>query len=78
MAEPQVSLAAIQEQILRLFSGSVLADLADGYFGVPLLSVSKACLSLSYRSGGYSMVEGEVEDFKPMPFEGHTDECFSV
>jgi hypothetical protein len=35
-------------------------------------------LASAYRSGGYSMVEGEVEDFKPMPFEGHTDECFSV
>ncbi|WP_058185393.1 hypothetical protein [Terracidiphilus gabretensis] len=35
-------------------------------------------LASTYRSGGYSMVEGEVDDFKPMPYEGHTDECFSV
>jgi hypothetical protein len=35
-------------------------------------------LEAAYRSGGYSMAEGEVKDFRPMPYEGHADECFSV
>ena len=32
----------------------------------------------NYRQGKYSVVEGDVEDFDPMPYEGHQDECFSV
>jgi len=32
----------------------------------------------AYRTGQYSVVEGAVENFRPMPPEGHQDECFSV
>src|SRR6266704_6393871 len=32
----------------------------------------------AYAKGDYSLIEGNVQDFKPMPFEGHQDECFSV
>lgn len=32
----------------------------------------------AYRTGRYSVVEGIVEDFHPMPYEGHQDECFRV
>jgi hypothetical protein len=32
----------------------------------------------AYRNGHYSVVEGEVENFHPMPYAGHQDECFSV
>lgn len=32
----------------------------------------------AYRNGNYAVVEGDVEDFRPMPFQGHQDECFSV
>jgi hypothetical protein len=32
----------------------------------------------AYRTGQYSMVEGLVEDFHPMPYEGHQNECFRV
>ena len=32
----------------------------------------------AYRTGRYSVVEGPVENFRPMPYEGHQDECFSV
>jgi hypothetical protein len=32
----------------------------------------------AYRTGQYSVVEGPVENFQPMPYEGHTPECFSV
>ena len=32
----------------------------------------------AYRTGQYSVVEGTVEDFHPMPYEGHQEECFRV
>jgi hypothetical protein len=32
----------------------------------------------AYRSGQYSVVEGIVEDFRPMPHEGCECECFRV
>ena len=32
----------------------------------------------AFRTGQYSLVEGIVTDFHPMPFEGHDDECFTV
>ena len=32
----------------------------------------------AYRNGNYAVVEGQVENFHPMPYEGHQDECFSV
>jgi hypothetical protein len=35
-------------------------------------------LLTAYSSGQYSMAEGVIEDFRPMPYEGHQDECFRV
>lgn len=35
-------------------------------------------LTEAYKTGNYSRVEGTVENFHPMPFEGHQNECFSV
>jgi hypothetical protein len=35
-------------------------------------------LHQAYRKGQYSVVEGRVENFRPMPYDGHQDECFSV
>lgn len=32
----------------------------------------------AYRTRSYEVVEGSVENFEPMPFEGHQPECFSV
>ena len=32
----------------------------------------------AYRTQNYEIVEGSVEDFAPMPYQGHQDECFSV
>jgi hypothetical protein len=32
----------------------------------------------AFSSRSYSVVEGIVEDFKPMPYEGHQNECFRV
>jgi hypothetical protein len=31
-----------------------------------------------YRDHQYSVVEGTVENFKPMPYEGHENESFTV
>jgi hypothetical protein len=35
-------------------------------------------LSSDYRRGQFSVVEGLVTNFRPMPYEGHREECFSV
>lgn len=32
----------------------------------------------AYQKGNYRTVEGIVYNFRPMPYEGHQDECFSV
>ena len=32
----------------------------------------------AFQAGEYSVVEGRVENFDPMPIEGHKPECFSV
>jgi hypothetical protein len=32
----------------------------------------------AYRTGQFRVVEGPVENFDPMPWTGHKDECFSV
>lgn len=45
--------------------------------GVSVLHEDFQAIS-AYRRGDYQIVEGKVTDFQPMPYEGHTDECFSV
>ena len=35
-------------------------------------------LKRAYERGDYKVVEGRVENFRPMPFEGHTNESFTV
>src|ERR1700704_1644883 len=37
----------------------------------------RKCMKV-YRTGSYNVVEGHVEDFQPMPYEGHQQECFRV
>jgi hypothetical protein len=37
----------------------------------------RQCIN-AYRSGSYAIVQGRVESFHPMPYEGHEDECFTV
>lgn len=32
----------------------------------------------AYESGQYEIVEGYVENFKPMPYEGHSNESFEI
>ena len=31
-----------------------------------------------FKKGNYEIVEGYVENFQPMPFEGHSDESFDI
>src|SRR5262249_53200494 len=35
-------------------------------------------LQSAAKENKFSVVEGKVTDFRPMPYEGHTSECFSV
>ena len=35
-------------------------------------------LRSAYRRSQFSTVEGRVTNFRPMPYQGHQDECFSV
>src|SRR3569623_1103764 len=32
----------------------------------------------AFESRTYSVAEGPVTDFRPMPYQGHQDECFTV
>jgi hypothetical protein len=45
--------------------------------GFSVISSDRKAIT-SYEQGKYSLVEGIVTDFRPMPYEGHQDECFSV
>lgn len=48
--------------------------------GVAFLSTFReyVTLHLVYTRSQFSVVEGRVTNFRPMPYEGHQDECFSV
>ena len=54
---------------------------------IPLIVVSFVCTEYTkqnlyiinrYKTGDYSIVEGTVENYKPMPVEGHANESFSI
>lgn len=63
----------------RLF-GYVIVGFACLWSGVTFISTFRdyLALRLAYRHSQFSVVEGRVTDFHPMPYEGHQDECFSV
>jgi hypothetical protein len=48
--------------------------------GVTFLSTFKEYVALhtAYRRSQFAVVEGRVTDFRPMPYDGHQHECFSV
>lgn len=48
-----------------------------GFVGTWVLSSDWQAFT-AYQKGDYQTVEGAVYDFRPMPYEGHQDECFSV
>jgi hypothetical protein len=41
------------------------------------MSADSACAA-AFKSGRYSVIEGTVENFQPMPYEGHANEQFRV
>ena len=43
----------------------------------PVLTEGTDALA-AFRAGQYSIVEGTVTEFHPMPYEGHDEECFTV
>ena len=43
----------------------------------PILTQGKDAFT-AFQAGQYSLVEGTVRDFHPMPYEGHEEECFTV
>jgi hypothetical protein len=63
----------------RLF-GYFFIGFACLWSGVTFSSVFREYVSLrsAYRRSQFSVVEGRVTDFHPMPYEGHQSECFSV
>lgn len=64
----------------RKFFGFAFA----GFAAVWSLGVLSATLTeylqarSAYRGGTFSTVEGRVRNFRPMPYEGHQDEFFTV
>jgi hypothetical protein len=60
-----------------------LALILLGIFGFMVFTITPGFAPLSgpftsYQAGRYSVVEGLVTDFHPMPYDGHEEECFSV
>jgi hypothetical protein len=47
------------------------------FVSVPILTEGTDAFT-AFRTGQYSLVEGTVADFHPMPYEGHDEECFTV
>jgi hypothetical protein len=64
---------------VRIWAVLVLAlmEILTIYSAWGELSVDSACNS-AFKSGRYSVVEGAVENFRPMPYEGHANEEFQV
>ena len=43
-----------------------------------VIDASRSKAFTAFQIGDYSIVEGVVTDFHPMPYAGHDEECFSV
>jgi hypothetical protein len=64
----------------RSFVGYFMLGFACLWSGLAFATMFHEYLNLrsEYRHGQFSIVEGPVTNFHPMPYEGHQDECFSV
>lgn len=64
----------------RKFVGYFMLGFACLWSGLVFTTTFNEYLRLhsAYRQGQFSTVEGDVTNFRPMPYEGHQDECFSV
>ncbi len=68
----------LQERAGRIFSWCFFIFSLLGALALPstLLEYQRAASDL--RAGRYSVVEGPVTEFVPMPYEGHARESFTV
>lgn len=69
----------INYKVVRIFCGCAFAFVAlisviVGVFQVNMFSKTVG----AYNKGDYEIVEGYVENFIPMPYEGHSDESFEI
>ena len=64
----------------RRFVGYFMVGFACLWSGLAFTTMFPEYLNLRsvYRKGQFSVVEGPVTNFRPMPYEGHQEECFSV
>lgn len=64
----------------RRFVGYFMVVFACLWSGFAFSTMLSEYLSLrsAYRKGQFSVVEGRVTNFHPMPYEGHQEECFTV
>jgi len=60
--------------------GYVLIGFASLWSGITFSGMLREYFVLrsAYRHSRFSVVEGRVTDFHPMPYQGHQHECFSV
>jgi hypothetical protein len=81
-----ISLAALitwlarRKQSPRWKGGLLLVALGFALFLASLFDSFSRYLRLqrAYERNDYSLVEGTVEDFRPIPPAGHQEECFTV
>jgi hypothetical protein len=64
----------------RRLAGYFFIGFACLWSGVIFSSMLREYVALrsAYRRSQFSVVEGRVTDFHPMPYQGHQSECFSV
>jgi hypothetical protein len=64
----------------RSFFGYFMIGFACLWSGVTFSSMFREYVALrsAYRHSQFSVVEGRVTAFRPMPYQGHQLECFSV
>lgn len=64
----------------RRFAGYFMMGFACLWSGLVFSSTFREYTALrsAYRHSQFSIVEGRVTNFHPMPYQGHQDECFSV
>lgn len=64
----------------RRFVGYFMLVFACLWSGIAFVGMyaDYRALHTAYENHDFSVVEGNVTDFRPMPYEGHKDECFSV
>lgn len=64
----------------RRFAGYFMIGFACVWSSVAFGGIFTEYLNLrsKYRQGQFSVVEGYVTNFRPMSYEGHKNECFSV